>query len=36
VIRHTGSVVVEAALTLDYGFVDVDGRRPRPLTLADE
>jgi NAD(P)-dependent dehydrogenase (short-subunit alcohol dehydrogenase family) len=35
VIRHTGKVLVAAALALDYGFTDIDGRSPRPLTLAD-
>ena len=35
VIRHTGKVVVAAALALDYGFTDVDGKSPRPLSLAD-
>jgi len=35
VIRHTGAVLVAAALALDYGFTDIDGKRPRPLTLAD-
>jgi dehydrogenase/reductase SDR family member 1 len=35
VIRHTGGVLVAAALALDYGFTDIDGKRPRPLTLAD-
>jgi hypothetical protein len=35
VLRHTGKVLVAAALALDYGFTDVDGKSPRPLTLAD-
>jgi NAD(P)-dependent dehydrogenase (short-subunit alcohol dehydrogenase family) len=35
VIRHTGKVLVAAAVALDYGFTDVDGKSPRPLTLAD-
>ena len=35
VLRHTGKALVAAALALDYGFTDVDGKRPRPLTLAD-
>jgi NAD(P)-dependent dehydrogenase (short-subunit alcohol dehydrogenase family) len=34
-IRRSGSVLVAAALAEEYGFTDVDGRRPRPLTLAD-
>jgi hypothetical protein len=35
VIRHTGKVLVAAAVALDYGFTDVDGKSPRPLKLAD-
>jgi dehydrogenase/reductase SDR family member 1 len=35
VLRHTGQVLVAAALAKDYGFADVDGSRPRPLTIAD-
>jgi dehydrogenase/reductase SDR family protein 1 len=35
VLRHTGQVLVAAALAKDYGFTDVDGRKPRPLTIAD-
>jgi dehydrogenase/reductase SDR family protein 1 len=35
VIRHTGSVLVAAGVALEYGFTDIDGKTPRPLTLAD-
>jgi dehydrogenase/reductase SDR family member 1 len=35
VLRHTGKVLVAAAVAIDYGFTDVDGKSPRPLTLAD-
>ena len=35
VSRHTGKVLVAAALAKDYGFTDVDGTTPRALTLAD-
>jgi dehydrogenase/reductase SDR family member 1 len=35
VARRNGSVVVAAVLAAEYDFNDVDGRRPRPLTLAD-
>jgi NAD(P)-dependent dehydrogenase (short-subunit alcohol dehydrogenase family) len=35
VLRHTGKVLVAASVALDYGFTDIDGRTPRPLTLAD-
>jgi NAD(P)-dependent dehydrogenase (short-subunit alcohol dehydrogenase family) len=35
VLRHTGKVLVAAALAKEYGFTDLDGTTPRPLTLAD-
>ena len=35
VLRHTGTVLIAAALGRDYGFTDIDGKTPRPLTLAD-
>jgi NAD(P)-dependent dehydrogenase (short-subunit alcohol dehydrogenase family) len=35
VARWSGSVVIAAALAAEYGFTDVDGRQPRPFTLAD-
>jgi dehydrogenase/reductase SDR family protein 1 len=35
VLRHTGKVLVAAALAKEYGFTDIDGTTPRPLTLAD-
>jgi NAD(P)-dependent dehydrogenase (short-subunit alcohol dehydrogenase family) len=35
VLRHTGQVLVAAAVGNEYGFTDVDGKSPRPLTLAD-
>ena len=35
VIQRSGAVLVAAALAKEYGFTDVDGRQPRPLTLAD-
>jgi dehydrogenase/reductase SDR family protein 1 len=34
-IRHTGKVLVAAQLAREYGFADIDGKSPRPLTLAD-
>src|SRR5262245_42832315 len=34
-IRHTGKVLVAAGLAAEYGFTDIDGKTPRPLTLAD-
>jgi dehydrogenase/reductase SDR family member 1 len=35
VMRYTGTVLVAAGLVTQYGFTDVDGKAPRPLTLAD-
>jgi len=35
VLDRSGSVLVAAALAQEYGFTDIDGRQPRPLTLAD-
>jgi NAD(P)-dependent dehydrogenase (short-subunit alcohol dehydrogenase family) len=35
VMRFTGTVLVAASIAAEYGFTDVDGKTPRPLTLAD-
>lgn len=35
VIRHTGKVLVVASVAKEYGFTDIDGKSPRPLTIAD-
>jgi dehydrogenase/reductase SDR family protein 1 len=35
VIRHSGAVLVAAKIAREYGFTDIDGKAPRPLTLAD-
>jgi dehydrogenase/reductase SDR family protein 1 len=35
VLRHTGKVLVAAALAREYGFTDLDGSTPRPLSIAD-
>ena len=35
VLRRSGQVLVAAALGREYGFADIDGKTPRPLTLAD-
>src|SRR6266571_4902044 len=35
VMRHTGTVLVAASVAVEYGFTDIDGKTPRPLTLAD-
>jgi NAD(P)-dependent dehydrogenase (short-subunit alcohol dehydrogenase family) len=33
--RHSGKVLVAAQIAEEYGFTDIDGKQPRPLTLAD-
>ena len=35
VLRVSGRWLVVAALAGDYGITDIDGKQPRPLTLAD-
>lgn len=35
VMRHTGTVLVAASVAMKYGFTDIDGKTPRPLTLTD-
>ena len=30
-----GALLVAAGLAMEYGFTDVDGKTPRPLTLTD-
>jgi NAD(P)-dependent dehydrogenase (short-subunit alcohol dehydrogenase family) len=35
VIRRSGSVVVAAEVAAEHGIADIDGKRPRPMTLQD-
>jgi NAD(P)-dependent dehydrogenase (short-subunit alcohol dehydrogenase family) len=35
VMAKSGRVLVAAALALEYGFTDVDGRQPRPLVVEE-
>jgi len=35
VMRRTGTVLVATSVAVEYGFTDIDGKSPRPLTLAD-
>jgi NAD(P)-dependent dehydrogenase (short-subunit alcohol dehydrogenase family) len=35
VLEKSGQALVAAALALEYGFTDVDGKQPRPLTVAE-
>jgi hypothetical protein len=34
-MEKTGRVLVAASLAQEYGFTDVDGKTPRPLTAGD-
>jgi NAD(P)-dependent dehydrogenase (short-subunit alcohol dehydrogenase family) len=35
IMEKTGSVLVAAELAQEYGFTDIDGKQPRPLTAED-
>jgi len=35
IMERTGRVLIAAGLGQEYGFVDLDGKTPRPLTLSD-
>ncbi len=35
IMQRSGQVLVGAALALEYGFSDVDGKQPRPVTLEE-
>ena len=35
VISKSGQVLVAAALGQEYGFGDIDGKQPRPVTLEE-
>lgn len=35
VIEKSGQVLITAALGQEYGFVDIDGKSPRPLTVEE-
>ena len=34
-MEKSGSVLVAAALGLEYGFTDIDGKQPRPITVEE-
>jgi len=34
IMQRSGQVLVAAALAHEYGFTDIDGKQPRPLTIA--
>jgi hypothetical protein len=33
IMQKSGQVLVGAAVALEYGFADIDGKQPRPVTL---
>lgn len=35
IMEKSGKVMVAASLAQEYGFTDIDGKSPRPLTLSD-
>lgn len=35
VMQKSGQVCIAASLALEYGFTDIDGKQPRPVTLAE-
>jgi NAD(P)-dependent dehydrogenase (short-subunit alcohol dehydrogenase family) len=35
IMARTGKVLVAAGLAQEYGFTDIDGKKPRPLALSD-
>jgi NAD(P)-dependent dehydrogenase (short-subunit alcohol dehydrogenase family) len=35
IMQKSGQVLVTAAVALDYGFTDIDGKQPRPVTLEE-
>ena len=35
IMEKSGQVLIAAQLALDYGYTDIDGRQPRPVTVAE-
>jgi NAD(P)-dependent dehydrogenase (short-subunit alcohol dehydrogenase family) len=35
IMKKSGQVLVAAQVALDYGFADVDGKQPRPISVAE-
>lgn len=35
IMQKSGQVLVAAQVALDYGFTDIDGKQPRPITVAE-
>jgi hypothetical protein len=34
-MAKSGQVLVAAQVALDYGFTDINGKQPRPVTVAE-
>jgi hypothetical protein len=34
-MQKTGTVLIAASVAQEYGFTDIDGKGPRPLTLSE-
>jgi hypothetical protein len=32
-MKKSGQVLVAASIAQEYGFADIDGKQPRPITL---
>jgi len=35
VLKKSGQILVAANLALEYGFTDIDGKQPRPVTVVE-
>jgi NAD(P)-dependent dehydrogenase (short-subunit alcohol dehydrogenase family) len=35
IMQKSGQVLIAAAIALEYGFTDIDGQQPRPITVAE-
>jgi hypothetical protein len=35
IMRKSGQILVAAAVAQEYGFKDVDGKQPRPITVEE-
>jgi hypothetical protein len=35
IMQKSGQILVTAQLAIEYGFTDIDGKQPRPVTLEE-
>jgi NAD(P)-dependent dehydrogenase (short-subunit alcohol dehydrogenase family) len=35
IMHKSGEILVAAAVALEYGFTDIDGQQPRPVTVSE-